>query len=65
MENFRKKIATNHYAIWLCCAFSQNGPPCISIHAGLSDFVQKFTRGSDFFFDPLVNVPFKPTPRLG
>jgi hypothetical protein len=65
MKKRAQKIAINPYAIWLGFAFSQNRPPCISIHAGLSDFLQKFTRGSDFFFDPLVNAPLKPSPPLG
>ena len=65
MKKRVKKIATTPCTIWLYRTFPQNRPPRISIHAGLSDFLQKFTRGSDIFFDPHVNAPLKPTPRLG
>jgi hypothetical protein len=65
MEKKAKKIAKNPCPDWLSFTFFEIRPPCISIHAGLSDFVQKFTRGFCFFLDPLVNAPLKPTPRLG
>jgi hypothetical protein len=65
MEEKIKKIAKNPCPDWISFTFSKNRPPCISIYAGLRDFLQKFTRGFCFFLDPLVNAPFKPTPLLG
>jgi hypothetical protein len=65
MEKREKKRASTPCPNWLSLTFHKNRPPCISIHAPLSDFLQKFTRGFCFFSDPLVNAPLKPTPRLG
>ena len=65
MEKRAKKIASNPCRNLRSSTFHGNRPPCISIHAPLSDFCDKFTRGSGFFFDPLVIAPLKPTPRLG
>jgi hypothetical protein len=65
MEKRCPKTPLNLCFDWLTCTFSQNRPPCISIHAGFRDFRQKFTRGFCVFSDPLVNVPFKPNRGAG
>jgi len=65
MKKRSKKMPSNLCYDWITPPFGENRPPCISIHAGLSDFVQKFTRGSDFFFDPRVIAPLKPSRGMG
>ena len=65
MEKRGKKTAKNPCADWLNCTLLKNRPRWFNIHAGLSDFLHKFTRGFGFFFDPRVIAPFKPSRGAG
>ena len=65
MKKMSDKTVLSPCADWLSCPFLQNRPRWINVHAGLSDFVQKFTRGSGFFLDPRVNAPLKPSRGMG
>ena len=60
MEKRGKKTAFNPFADWLSWTFLKKRPRWINVHAGLSDFAHKFTRGSGFIFDPRVNPILSP-----
>ena len=59
MKKKDEKTASNPCTDWLSFDFTQNRPRWINVYAGLSDFLHKFTQGSEFFFDPLVIAPLK------
>jgi len=59
MEKGCKKTAINPYHNWLRCYFLRKRPRWFNVHAVLRDFFQKFTRGFENFFNPLVIAPLK------
>ena len=59
MEKMSKKTVLSPCSDWLGCPFLKNRPRWFNVHAGLSDFLHKFTRGFGFFSDPRVIAPLK------